>query len=119
MDNAQTDKLVEVLANDIVRDVCELPGDENIEADDTLIVSVDDLHLIVTRNLTSRIQSLSAHPAGDAALREANEAYAAVRRIAVEHLKDHPNIERTHRLMALPQALATPAAPTTAEDETP
>ena len=34
------------------------------------------------------------------------EAYSKLRRITVEHLKDHPDIERTRRLMELPPSLA-------------
>ncbi len=51
---------VEQIADDIVRDVCELPGDDEIEADDMLVVSVDDLRLIVTRNIAAALAQLPA-----------------------------------------------------------
>ncbi len=73
MDNDELRKLadstlVERVANDIVGDVCDLPGDDDIEADDTLIVSVGVLHLIVTRNIAALRQPA---PRADDALREA------------------------------------------------
>ena len=44
----------DVVLEEIIRDVCELPGDEDPDADDTLILSVDALRVILERNLAAQ-----------------------------------------------------------------
>ncbi|MBO9602585.1 MAG: hypothetical protein J7496_08765 [Novosphingobium sp.] len=48
---AEPSEGVERAISDIVRDVCELPGDDDPDGDDTLILTVDDLRLILEHHL--------------------------------------------------------------------
>lgn len=44
----------------IIQDICELPGDDDVNADDTLILSLDDLTVILDRNLDARLATTGA-----------------------------------------------------------
>lgn len=60
----------------IVKDVCELPGDNDINADDTLVLSVDELYIILGRYLPALIAAARERDAMREALKAIEDAPA-------------------------------------------